>query len=457
MKKRHCLCVLLSAWGLLMADSAQAQGLRTSPSQGGSGLRAASPAPVTRAVSGTSDFIVAIVDSEPVTNQEVNAQASRVLAQASQQGVAMPARQQLLGEALEQLIYERTQLQWAQQAGLKVTDQELDQIERAVAERNQLSVSEFRAQLAREGLSLTQLRQSLRQQQILQRLRDREVPARIKVSEPEIDQFLTQQKSQTQTQQIHLAQLLVAVPDNASSEQVQQLEAKAQALLKQAREGADFSRLVQEHSQSQDRASAGQMGLRPVDRYPSLFVEATQKLAVGELAGPVRSGAGFHLLKVIEKPAAVTALTIAQTQARHILLRPGGQLSQTAARAQLAEMKRRVELGQANFADLAKEFSQDASAVQGGDLGWASPGMFVPEFEEVMSRLAIGEVSDPLVSRFGVHLIQVLARRNSPLSAREERDYARNALKERKYDETYETWAQEIRGRAYIEYRESPQ
>ncbi len=457
MKKRLCLCVLLSAWGLLMAGSAQAQGLRSSPSPGGSGLRAASPAPVTRTVSGTSDFIVAIVDSEPVTNQEVNAQASRVLAQASQQGVALPARQQLLGEALEQLIYERTQLQWAQQSGLKVTDQEIDQIERSLAERNQLSVSEFRAQLARDGLSLTQLRQSLRQQQILQRLRDREVPARIKVSEPEIDQFLTQQKSQTQTQQIHLAQLLVAVPDNASSEQVQQLEAKAQALLKQAREGADFSRLAQEHSQSQDRANAGQMGLRPVDRYPSLFVEATQKLAVGELAGPVRSGAGFHLLKVIEKPAAVTALTIAQTQARHILLRPGGQLSQTAARAQLAQMKRRVELGQANFADLAKEFSQDASAAQGGDLGWASPGMFVPEFEEVMNRLAIGEVSDPLVSRFGVHLIQVQARRNSPLTAREERDYARNALKERKYDETYETWAQEIRGRAYIEYREPPQ
>ena len=457
MKIRPCLLVLLSVWGLILAGSAQAQGLRTPPSQGGSGLRAASPVPLTRSVSSTSDFIVAIVDSEPVTNQEVNAQASRVRSQASQQGVAMPPRQQLLGEALEQLIYERTQLQWAQQTGLKVTDAELDQIERSVAERNQLSVSDFRAQLAREGLSLTQFRQSLRQQQILQRLREREVPGRIKVSDPEIDQFLAQQKSQTQTQQIHLAQLLVAVPENASAEQEQQLQVKAQALFKQAREGADFARLAQEHSQSQDRANGGQMGLRPLDRYPSLFVEATQKLAVGELAGPVRSGAGFHLLKVIEKPAAATALTIAQTQARHILLRPGGQLSQTAARAQLTQMKRRVEQGQANFADLAKEFSQDASAAQGGELGWASAGMFVPEFEEVMNRLAIGEVSEPLVSRFGVHLIQVLARRNNPLTAREEREFARNALKERKYDETYETWAQEIRGRAYIEYREPPQ
>jgi peptidyl-prolyl cis-trans isomerase SurA len=457
MKKSHSLFVLLSACGLLLASVAHAQGLRTPPSLGGSGLRAAQPVSVTRTVSGTSDFIVAIVDSEPVTNQEVNAQASRVRALASQQGVATPARQQLLGEALEQLIYERTQLQWAQQTGLKVTDEEVDQAERSVAERNQLSLSEFREQLAREGLSLTQYRQSLRQQQILQRLREREVPARIKVSDPEIDQFLTQQKSQVQTQQLNLGQLLVAVPENASAEQEQQLQIKAQSLLKQLREGADFARLAREQSDAQDRANGGQMGLRPVDRYPSLFVEATQKLPVGELTGPVRSGAGFHILKVIEKPAAATALTIAQTQARHILLRPGGQLSQTAARAQLVQMKRRVDQGQANFAELAKEFSQDASAAQGGELGWASTGMFVPEFEEVMNRLAIGEVSDPLVSRFGVHLIQVLARRNNPLTAREERDYARNALKERKYDETYETWAQEIRGRAYIEYREPPQ
>ena len=457
MKKSHFLLVLLSAWGLWMTGAAQAQGLRTPQGLSGGGLRAAPPVPVARTVSGTSDFIVAIVDSEPVTNQEVTAQATRVGAQASQQGLALPGRQQLLGEALEQLIYERTQLQWAQQTGLKVTDEEVDQMERSVAERNQLTLSEFRTQLAREGVSLTQYRQGLRNQQILQRLREREVPSRIKVTDQEIDQFLTQQKSQTQTQQLNLAQLLVAVPENASPEQVAQLQAKAQALLKQLREGADFVRLARENSDAPDRANGGQMGLRPVDRYPSLFVEATQALAVGDVAGPVRSGAGFHLLKLMEKPKAESALTIAQTHARHILLRPGGQLSQTAARAQLAQMKRRVEQGQADFAALAKEFSQDASAAQGGELGWASPGMFVPEFEEVMNRLAIGEVSEPLVSRFGVHLIQVLARRNNPLTAREERDYARNALKERKYDETYETWAQEIRGRAYIEYREPPQ
>lgn len=458
MKNRLFLFALLTVGSTAWTGLTQAQGLRTPQGQGASGLRAAAPAlPAARTESGTSDFIVAIVDSEPLTNQEVIAQVTRVRAQASQQGLTLPARQQLLGEALEQLIYERTQLQWAQQTGLKVTEEELDQLERAVAERNQLTTAELRAQLARDGLSLAQFRQNLRQQQLLQRLREREVPARIKVSEQEIDQFLTQQKNQLQPQQVHLAHLLVAVPDQASAEQIQQFEAKAQALLKQIRDGADFQKLAQAQSDAQDRANGGQMGLRPLDRYPGLFVEATQGLGVGEVAGPVRSGAGFHLLKVVERPKAASALSIVQTRARHILLRPGGQLSQTAARAQLLQMKRRVEMGQADFASLAKELSQDASAAQGGELGWASPGMFVPEFEAVMNRLAIDEVSEPLVSRFGVHLIQVLARRNNPLTAREERDYARNALKERKYDETYETWAQEIRGRAYIEYREPPQ
>jgi len=194
MKKSHSLFVLLCLWGLVMADAAQAQGLRTPQGLGGGGLRAAPPAPVTRTVSGTSDFIVAIVDSEPVTNQEVAAQAARIRALASQQGRTLPGSQQLLGEALEQLIYERTQLQWAQQSGLKVTDEEVDQLVRSVADRNQLSLTEFRAQLEREGMSLTQYRQSLRQQQILQRLREREVPARIKVSDQEIDQYLAQQK-----------------------------------------------------------------------------------------------------------------------------------------------------------------------------------------------------------------------------------------------------------------------
>jgi peptidyl-prolyl cis-trans isomerase SurA len=197
------------------------------------------------------------------------------------------------------------------------------------------------------------------------------------------------------------------------------------------------------------------MGLRPANRYPTLFVDATKNLNVGDVT-LVRSGAGFHVLKLVSKRASSVA-TITQTHPRHILLRPGGQLSQTTARAQLAEYKRQIEAGKADFAKLAREHSQDASAAEGGDLGWVSYGMFVPEFEEVMNKLQPGQIADPVISRFGVHLIQVLERREAPVSERELRDIARNSLREKKFEETYQLWTQEVRGRAYVEYRDAPQ
>jgi peptidyl-prolyl cis-trans isomerase SurA len=197
------------------------------------------------------------------------------------------------------------------------------------------------------------------------------------------------------------------------------------------------------------------MGLRPANRYPTLFVDATKGLNVGDVT-LVRSGAGFHVLKLVTKRAS-SVVTITQTHPRHILLRPGGQLSQTTARAQLAEYKRQIEAGKADFAKLAREHSQDASGPEGGDLGWVSPGMFVPEFEEVMNKLQPGQIADPTISRFGVHLIQVLERREAPINERELRDMARNSLREKKFDETYQLWAQEVRGRAYVEYRDAPQ
>jgi len=193
-----------------------------------------------------------------------------------------------------------------------------------------------------------------------------------------------------------------------------------------------------------------------MDRFPSLFVQAIQNLSTGDLSPVFRSGAGFHILKLVAKQSSQT-MTVTETRARHILLRPSGQLSQNAARAKLANFKRELEAGRADFAKLAREHSQDGSAENGGDLGWVAPGVFVPEFEEAMDKMQLNQISDPLVSRFGVHLIQVLARRDAPISERELRESARNMVRQRKYDETYEQWAQEVRGRAYIEYRDPPQ
>jgi peptidyl-prolyl cis-trans isomerase SurA len=283
------------------------------------------------------------------------------------------------------------------------------------------------------------------------------VPGRIRVSDVEIDNAIkSREKASVSTAaEMELGHIFISVPENSSDARVAELRAKAQSALDRVQRGGNFGAIAKEVSQSPEKENNGLMGVRPADRYPSLFVDAVANLRIGETAPLVQSGAGFHILKLVSKRT-VTNATITETRARHILLRPGGQLSQTAARAQLATYKTQIESGRADFAQLAQQHSQDASAAGGGDLGWVAPGMFVPEFEEVMNKLQIGQIADPLVSRFGVHLVQVLARREAPITERELRDLVRNSLREKKYDETYQLWAQEVRGRAYIEYRDPP-
>jgi peptidyl-prolyl cis-trans isomerase SurA len=257
--------------------------------------------------------------------------------------------------------------------------------------------------------------------------------------------------------EINLGHILVAVPENASEAQVRELQTKAQGVLERARAGEDFAALARQFSDVPGAgASGGQMGLRPADRYPSLFVDAVRAVPAGGMASLVRSGAGFHVLKVIEKrQGGLPGVDVVQTHARHILLRTGPQLTEAQARDRLLDYKRRIS-GGADFAQIARENSQDTSALRGGDLGWTNPGNFVPEFEEVMNSLAPGQVSDPVVSRFGVHLIQVMQRRQAKLSEREQREMIRNLVREKKLDEAYLQWAQEVRGKAYVEFRDPP-
>ena len=453
-------CQLGLALGMMQA--LWAQGLRA-PAQGGSLRPSLSPQPLalTSAPAAqrlSSDFIVAVVGSEPITNLEVSLRAQGVEAQLRQQGQPLPLREQLLREVLDQLIQEKAQLQWAQEVGVQVSDADVSQAEENAAERAQMPLDQLRSQLERSGVVLKQWRQDLRNQLTLQRLHEREVMPRIRPTEREIDQFLRERQVQQESRQdLSLAQILIAVPENATAEQLRQSEAQAKELTQRAQNGEDFAALARHFSAAADRTTGGLMGMRAQDRYPTLFVEAVRQRPVGAVVGPIRSGAGFHVLKVIERGASDSAATMVQTHARHILLRPGGQMSVTVARAELTRMKRAIESGQADFARLAQEHSQDGSASEGGDLGWANPGMFVPEFEEVMNRLALREISEPLVSRFGVHLIQVLERRKTEMSAREQRELARNALRESKFDETFQTWAREVRGRAYVEFRDPPQ
>ena len=407
----------------------------------------------------SADYIVAVVNSEPVTNNEVRNSLLRAEQQLTQAGTPMPPRDELARLVLDRLIADKAQLQEARLSGLRVEENAIDNAVQSVAQQNKLTVDELRKRLTADGLTFAKFRDGLRDELLVTRFRQREVEARVKVSEADIDQFLRDQEgsSDSAALDINLAQILVAVPENATPEQVAALQAKAQLAADRARAGTDFVALVNEFSEVPQRAAGGQMGLRSAQRYPSLFIQATEKLRTGGIAGPVRSGAGFHVLKVIEKrQAGMPGVNITQTRARHILLRVSPEQREAAAIEKLAEMKRRVAAGQADFAALARESSEDGSAKDGGDLGWANPGMFVPEFEQAMNGLAPNQISDPVVSRFGVHLIQVMERRETQLSARDQRELARRVLRDKKLEDAYALWAQEIRGRAYVEFREPP-
>ncbi len=408
----------------------------------------------------SADFVVAVVNSEPITNQEVQALSLRLQREARAQGlVADPAESKRL--ALDQLINEKAQIQQAIALGISVDDAAVNQAESTVASNNQISVDALRQRLQQDGMSLASFREQLRNQLLLTRVREREVEARVRITDLEINQLLAEQLQRQAARNpadLNLGMILIAVPENASDEQVARLSERARSVAQRARQGDDFSALVAAFSEAPDRSSnGGIMGLRPLTRYPDLFVQAVDKLPIGGVSEVVRSGAGFHVLKVIQRQTAPTTLMATQTRARPILLRPSAQLSQTQAVAQLNAIRRDILSGRADFADMAKRISQDGSAPQGGDLGWASPGMFVPEFEQVMNQLRPGQLAEPLVSRFGVHLIEVTDRRDAPMSDAEQRNLARNTLREGKLDEAYAGWVQEIRGRAFVELREAPQ
>jgi peptidyl-prolyl cis-trans isomerase SurA len=446
----NALGLACAALAVALALPAAAQGLRVpsapvAPRAADTGPRAA-------------DYIVAVVNAEPITNNEVRSRMIRFAKQMQQQGQALPPANEFARQVLERLISEKAQLQLAQENGIRVEEGTVDLAEQGVARQNQVSVAELRRRMVADGMTVAQFREDLRNQLILTRLRERELESRAKVSDLEVDQFIREQQGTQDAAalELNLAHILVAVPESASAPQVAALQARAQRVLERARAGEDFGNLAREFSDAPDaRTNGGLIGLRTADRYPPLFVQAVATVPAGGVSDLVRSGAGFHVIKVVEKKQPGLAGSVTQTHARHILLRPTPQLTESAAIAKLEDLRKRIE-GGADFAQLAREFSQDASGPNGGDLGWSSPGMYVPEFEEALNTLALRQVSPPVVSRFGVHLIQVLERRQAKLSEREQREVARNALREKKLEEAYVQWAQDVRGRAYVEMREPP-
>ncbi|QTD47208.1 peptidylprolyl isomerase [Ottowia testudinis] len=408
-----------------------------------------------------ADFIVAVVNTEPVTNNEVRARMARVQRQLNERGQPMPPSAALQKEMLERLIAERAQLQYAREMGLKTDDAALTQAELSIARQNGLqTVEQLHRRVQSEGIAVKDFRDDVRNQVLLARLREREIEPRLKVTDAEVDAFI---REQTGTRagglEMNLAMILVAVPEAADATELARLQARADEVARRVRAGEDFAKLATEYSDANNRGrDGGVLGLRPAGNYPELFQRSVQRARVGDVVGPVRSGAGFHILKLLERKQnnELPDVKIPQTHVQHILLKTGPAQSEQVARERAADFKRRIQSGQASFEQVARQYSQDDSASDGGDLGWAAPGQFVPEFEQAMNNLNPGQVSDPVISRFGVHLIRVDARREQVLTAAEQRQLARNMLREKKAQEAFDTWAREVRGRAYVEYREPP-
>jgi peptidyl-prolyl cis-trans isomerase SurA len=415
---------------------------------------AAAPAP---APAQTGDYIVAVVNQELVTAAEVQQRIARVRAEAQQTRQQLPPPGALRQQVVDVLIDERVLVTNARESGIKIDEAELDRAVVNVAVQNQLTMPQLRERLRRDGIEYGKFRSNVKDQMMVERLREREVASRIRISDADIDKLLEERRAAGANAQLNIAQILVSVPENATQVVVAERRERALAALRRVRAGEDFAAVAREVSQDGNRALGGEIGMRAVERLPDVFVKAVRPLKPGEVAPDLlRSAAGYHVLKLVERKDE-GAFSVQQVRARHILLRTSAALPSEAAARRLSQFRREILAGGKTFEQLARENSEDGSAPQGGDLGWSAAGSYVPEFEDALAQLDVGGISEPVVTRFGVHLIQVVDRRQVTLDARQQREQARNILREQKFEEAYVEWLRDLRSRAYIELREPPQ
>lgn len=402
------------------------------------------------------DHIAVVVNQDVVTAGEIAGRAERARDEARRGGTVLGLND-ALAQAKDALIDDRVLVTHARDAGARVDEAELDRVVANVAAQNRLSVPQLLDRLKQEGIDAKRFRENMKDQMLIERVRDAEVQRRIRVADGEIDQLLQERRAEAATKApLNLAQILVPAPA-ADGPARQQARATAEKALQRVLAGENFATVAKEMSRDANREQGGEIGLRTPDRLPDVFVQAVAGLPSNTVRPTLlESGAGFHVLKVIERQAGDDGSKVTETRARHILLRPSEQAPAALTAQRLGEFKRAIESGRAKFEDLAKQFSEDGSAPQGGDLGWATPGNFVPEFEEAMGRLALNGISEPVQSRFGLHLIQVLERRDIAVDPRAQREQARGTLRERKFEQAYKEWLADLRARAFIEMRDLP-
>ena len=399
------------------------------------------------------DRIIAVVDQSVITEQELADRIRTVSTQLEKQGTQLPPDNILEKQILERLIVDSLQLQLAAQTGLKVDDTQLDKTIERIAAQNKVSVEEFKTLLEKDGLSIRKFREDIRNEITIARLREREVDNKLNVSEGEVDNYLTTQASRGEEQdEFEISHILIRTPEDASPEDLQKAKTKTQEALQQLNNGKDFAQVSAAFSDAPNALEGGNMGWKNGAQLPALFLDSLKKLQVGEVAKPLRSPNGFHILKLTNRRGGTSSLVIGQTHTRHILIKLSEVMSEKEAKRKMDGIKERLDNG-TKFEDMARQYSEDGSANNGGDLGWVNPGDTVPPFEKAMNALGLGEISEPVLSPFGWHIIQVLERRQQDMTKEASRLKARQEIRARKSEEAYQDWIRELRDRAFVELR----
>jgi len=399
------------------------------------------------------DRIIAVVNDDVITRRDLDDRLKVTLSQLRQQGTPPPPAAELEKQVLERMIYNQVQLQYAKETGLRIDDATLDNAINRISENNKISIAAMRETLEKDGVSFNRFREDIRGEILMARLREREVDNKIQITESEIDNFLSIMREQEgATEEFNLSHVLVRVPERASPEQLQERRARSERALAQIRDGVDFRQIAATFSDAPDAEKGGSMGWRELAQLPTIFANAVKELKPGQVSGVLRSANGFHILRVNERRGQSAPLIVSQTHARHILIKTSELVSENDAKERLIKLKERLD-NNADFAELARLRSEDASASRGGDLNWLSPGDTVPEFEKAMDALKPGQISVPVRSPFGWHLIQVTERRNQDMSQQQQRLRARQALREQKADEAFQEWLRQLRDKAFVELR----
>ncbi len=400
----------------------------------------------------TIDDVVVVVNDDVITKNELDERVKSVISQLQKQGTPLPEQSVLRKQILERMITDMLQSQYAKESGVRVDDTQLDLAMTSIAHQNNFAtLAEFIDKLKSQGVDVKKFREEIRSEMVAKKLRDREVESKLAISEKEVDNYLANKnKMGLENEEYHLAHILVVVPEQASADKIQAARERAEHALSQLAAGADFAQVAAGTSDANDALKGGDLGWRPTDRIPPLFLNELKALKVGENTGILRSPSGFHILKLVDKRNGSAPVVITQTHARHILIKTSEITTSAEAKKRIMAIKQRIDAG-ASFAEEAKRYSEDGSAAQGGDLDWLSPGQTVPEFEDAMNKLKVGEMA-VVETQFGWHLIEVLARRNTDVSDQQKRQQARMAIASFKSEELYQDWLRQLRDRAFIEY-----